>query len=314
MLADGANHTNQSEAPTEASTCTTPQKRVEWRTLDAATPKQYTDAVLCLRTKPSKLGLSPTLYDDFTWVHAHLNDDIHFVAQFLPWHRYFVHLYERELKSCGYNGVMSYWDWTLDTANRSSSSIWDPYHGFGGDGVGPGPYRLDSANPILDVCVQDGPFANLTVAYAEAAYTPHCLSRNFNDGLAAFPGDMRSSAFSARAVADVQARHDYDRYRQDLEGGPHDAVHKAVGGELAVASSPNDPLFYLHHTQIHRLWWLWQQSKYRPQEAYGGRKTQDGPEGRTTASLDDVMPYLGLVDDIKICFPGVLEFPISKAI
>ena len=29
-----------------------------------------TNAVLCLATKPSKVGLNTTLYDDFTWVHA----------------------------------------------------------------------------------------------------------------------------------------------------------------------------------------------------------------------------------------------------
>lgn len=27
---------------------------------------------------------------------------------------------------------------------------------------------------------------------------------------------------------------------------------------IAVYTSPGDPLFYLHHAQIDRVWWLWQ--------------------------------------------------------
>lgn len=58
-----------------AGGCATPEKRVEFRALDAAAQKQYTDAVMCLATKPSgiNLGLNTTLYDDFSYVHTHLN-------------------------------------------------------------------------------------------------------------------------------------------------------------------------------------------------------------------------------------------------
>ena len=59
----------------EAMGCTKPVKRVEFRTLDNAARKQYTDAVVCLTTKPSVLGLNTTLYDDFTYVHTQLNEE-----------------------------------------------------------------------------------------------------------------------------------------------------------------------------------------------------------------------------------------------
>ena len=61
--------------------CTTPEKRVEWRALDAATQKQYTDSVLCLMKKPSQLGLNTTRYEDFSWVHAHLNDQSNYILR-----------------------------------------------------------------------------------------------------------------------------------------------------------------------------------------------------------------------------------------
>lgn len=59
----------------EAKGCTKPVKRVEFRTLDNTVRKQYTDAVVCLTTKPSMLGLNTTLYDDFTYVHTQLNEE-----------------------------------------------------------------------------------------------------------------------------------------------------------------------------------------------------------------------------------------------
>ena len=55
--------------------CINPPKRVEWRELSAADQKGYIDAVLCLKTKPSRIGLKKsTLYDDFPYVHFKLND------------------------------------------------------------------------------------------------------------------------------------------------------------------------------------------------------------------------------------------------
>lgn len=54
--------------------CTTPVKRAEWRTLSKEHQRQYTDAVLCLKTKPSGLGLNTTRYDDFPYVHTKLDN------------------------------------------------------------------------------------------------------------------------------------------------------------------------------------------------------------------------------------------------
>jgi hypothetical protein len=45
-----------------------------------------------------------------------------------------------------------------------------------------------------------------------------------------------------------------------LESGPHNAVHRAVGGNMAQSNSPSDPVFYLHHANIDRIWAEWQQT------------------------------------------------------
>lgn len=47
--------------------------RVEWRDLPEATQIGYVEAVKCLDTLPSKLGLETSRYNDFSYVHSALN-------------------------------------------------------------------------------------------------------------------------------------------------------------------------------------------------------------------------------------------------
>ena len=50
----------------------------------------------------------------------------------------------------------------------------------------------------------------------------------------------------------------FPRFQRKLELGPHNDVHVAVGGTMATSSSPADPLFWLHHANLDRLWSRWQ--------------------------------------------------------
>jgi len=43
-----------------------------------------------------------------------------------------------------------------------------------------------------------------------------------------------------------------------LEGTVHAGTHNAVGGDMAGAASPTDPLFWLHHAFIDKTWADWQ--------------------------------------------------------
>jgi tyrosinase len=38
----------------------------------------------------------------------------------------------------------------------------------------------------------------------------------------------------------------------------HDGPHNAIGGDMGTSRSPNDPVFFLHHANIDRLWAEWQ--------------------------------------------------------
>jgi hypothetical protein len=48
---------------------------------------------------------------------------------------------------------------------------------------------------------------------------------------------------------------------QNAINGPHGSVHVLTGGQMSsVAFAGFDPIFYLHHCNVDRLWWNWQQS------------------------------------------------------
>ena len=42
-----------------------------------------------------------------------------------------------------------------------------------------------------------------------------------------------------------------------LEGTPHNRIHTFVGGDMRTALSPLDPIFWLHHCNIDRIWASW---------------------------------------------------------
>ncbi|KAL0634128.1 hypothetical protein Q9L58_006935 [Maublancomyces gigas] len=256
------------------STCTAPPQRKEWRTLPPHEKQAYLAAVLCLQRRASTLR--PTLpgavsrFDDFQGVHIQHMETVHLNGQFLPWHRYFTAVYEDALRvQCGFGGAQPYWDWTLDADGVwAESPVFSPIDGFGGNG----PYVPCEDQPFEAFCipngtgggcVPDGPFRNLTLHLGPGQNVhrnDHCLRRNFH---------LQSIQywFSASEVAQTLEEDSYVRFWRRLEGlfevhriGLHGAGHLGVGGTLSdVYSSPGDPLFYLHHANLDRLWWQWQQ-------------------------------------------------------
>lgn len=77
-----------------------------------------------------------------------------------------------------------------------------------------------------------------------------------------------------------------------LESNPHNQVHGRVGGDMAGFQSPLDPLFWIHHCNVDRLWEVWNRD-------FGGVNPSDptwlntsfefpDPEGRKRWRVEDV--------------------------
>ena len=181
----------------------------------------------------------------------------------------------------------------MDWEHPTAAPVWDPVHGFGGDSR---PHSRPSEEVIVgqDRCVTDGPFAGLQVHWFGEHDNPHCLSRGFLDKT-----DFNSIGyrFSPEAVEQILGHKDYHDFQQDLEDGPHLAIPHGVGGDFFFTVAPYDPVFILHHTQLDRLWWRWQQTHPSNQMAYSGPASH-GSE--SAASLNDMLPMSALAKSVKV--------------
>ncbi|KAK7719525.1 hypothetical protein SLS57_005724 [Botryosphaeria dothidea] len=119
---------------------------------------------------------------------------------------------------CGYTGGQPYWNETRDVGAIANSTIWDADAGFGGNGTG------------VDLCVEDGPFANLTLHFVKnAGRSDYCLSRDWDeetlDGASQSEIDVCLDSVDFETVWDC------------LEGQPHAAGHGGTGGTMSDLSS-----------------------------------------------------------------------------
>jgi tyrosinase len=223
-------------------------------------------------------------YDDFLTVHINMTQHVHMSAYFLPWHRGFLRLYELALQNeCGYSGTQPYWNWPLYASNLKGSPIFDgSEYSLSGDGavvaneanitLGPGVVLPHGSG---GGCVTSGPFVDYTVSmgpfeFAQAltgvlptnafTYNPRCLSRDLNTYIAetyTSQSDVDSLIFGSSTIAEFQDTMSGipGTYAMGVHGGGH-FVMGAIGSDMFA--SPGDPVFYLHHGMIDRVWTIWQ--------------------------------------------------------
>ncbi|KAG6887435.1 hypothetical protein C0995_015308 [Termitomyces sp. Mi166 len=302
------------ETNSTLATCI-PNQRKEWRSIEPLERADYLKAVQCLQHHPSKSGLpaARTRFDDFQGFHISVTTKVHEVGQFLPWHRWFLHAYEVALrKECNYTGHIPYWDWTKDAdpANPEAqvpvssshrhtylivlisfraSPLFDAIGGFGN-------------LPLVRGSLSSGVFAKYRLVFGTGPplnVTDHLIERGFD--VTMLPH------LTERAVKNTMNKTTFETFRIELEGRPitpqpkvHDSGHLAVGGEMGdTYSSPGDPLFYLHHANLDRLWWTWQRvDPHNRLYQISGRSTQTPPYYNVT--LNTTLPTGNLGKPVQI--------------
>ena len=180
-------------------------------------------------------------FGDYCW-QCHII--VHKASAFLPFHRYFLSIFEKTLRdTCGYNDYLPcdiplrnlnrrlithtrYWDWTKDWKDPASSPIWDKYLGFGGDG-----------NPDNEGCVEDGQFAGFEVSYRAGDYTPHCLARSFNSDNGT--GHFSGYRLRPEAVENTLEQNKYGDFLIQLETGSHNGIPDGINGDFHYFTAPN---------------------------------------------------------------------------
>lgn len=263
-----------------------PQVRYNAKSLSIAQRALLIDAIKGTKTLPSLYDPSTNAYD--YWVQLHYrayydpNMPAHMAAAFGPWHRWFMLLFEQELQQIHPEVTMPYWDWTVDQG--ADAYLWsDDFMGGEGDPddrwiLKSGPFRqgawqLGFIDPkSLD---QDG--------------TIYDLQRHF--GVYISGGQQTTRLPYAQEIADALSLPTYDvdpwddhsdpavSFRNNLEGfryaddgsrlpsENHNRVHNWIGGAMSEGASPNDPVFWLHHSMVDLIYTAWQarwRSPYLP--------------------------------------------------
>lgn len=170
--------------------------------------------------------------DERSWegqAYIHLDHCHRQPNHFLPWHRLYIWAFEeivRELTGMK-DWALPYWDWT------NARSIPDV---FFGDSEPLDTRTWDDADP------QAAPL----------------LDRNMGptDTISEFTVD----------TSDVVNQGTYAVFSSRLDRGPHGGVHVAVGGHMGWFLSPLDPLFWVHHCNVDRIWARWNQSHANPSQ------------------------------------------------
>ena len=227
--------------------------RVNHRELSGAQKKAFVDAVLALKNDVDSV-LHPghqKRYDDFVEIHKNamvgpgmFHPMPHGTPLFFPWHRVLLRQFELALQKVANDPTIAlpYWDWEMSGASNPFTANF-----LGGDG--------DAADGNR---VTTGPFAHgagkFPIRVWDTAHGDPALRREFGD-------DASSWLPTPTDVASGLAKTPYSpapsSFERVAEGVLHNPVHRWVGGNMADATSPNDPVFFLHHAFLDLLWERW---------------------------------------------------------
>ncbi|KAF8758340.1 Di-copper centre-containing protein [Rhizoctonia solani] len=278
-----------------AQTCSSLEVRREWRTFSKAERKGWIDAVNCLNKKPrngklrppvdtasyadakfhiAPLNESSTYYDDLVYIYHSLDWTILTMAPCLP-ARMDQHSPERMQLS------------------RSSAIL----------GMGK---RLHSdADDFLGSPLWDNDTESGLGGYSDDASDDYTIHTGALDIEVAYPvpGVLATSTFTPAEVEKLlnQPTGNFTLFHGYLEQlvGMHSAIHLMMGGDMgticpagssgtsncpverAATFSSNEPIFHLHHGNVDRLWWLWQEKNAANKYAFHGGSIQN------TSSLNE---------------------------
>jgi tyrosinase len=108
---------------------------------------------------------------------------------------------------------------------------------------------------------------------------PHTVTRTVG---------MFATLPNTAAVAAAMANGTFNTFAPALEG-IHNSGHVWVGGSMGgIATAPCDPVFWMHHAEIDRLWWEWQTANPGQNPPLAGAAATTDPWSETEADTRDI--------------------------
>ncbi|MEA2685584.1 MAG: tyrosinase, partial [Actinomycetota bacterium] len=179
-------------------------------------------------------------FADFRNVHTNAGSpEAHFNPGFLPWHRAYLLDLERELQKIDPSVALHYWRFDQPAPKVFSKDF------MGVPLASTGTLQFSPSNP-LQFWVTDG--------------TPGIVRRpQFNTQ------SQGASVISEAATLNLGGTTDpvYVDFR-GMEGNPHGSAHVSFTGSISdIPTAAKDPLFFMLHGNVDRLWAKWQWLKHR---------------------------------------------------
>ena len=178
-------------------------------------------------------------------VNIHFNFCPHGNWYLLPWHRAYVNQFEKIIAQLSNypSFVMPFWDWTTDRSIPAAFAS-PTYNGV--------------ANPLYDSTRT----MSTTATLPDDMVGPNVINSIIAETQFEIFGSSRGSITqNGTKIQQNSTNSSWQRTQGSqgpLESNPHNRVHNTIGGYmLDFLHSPNDPLFWLHHSNIDRLWSLW---------------------------------------------------------
>ncbi len=171
----------------------------------------------------------------------HINRCRHGAQDFLHWHRWYLFYFE---KSCGQligdaNFTLAYWNWS---ASR---------------GIIPGPFYTRNA---LNVQFWNDP-SNAQSSHWGPNPVKTIGIRGLANGQGLQDDPNVGQSFTQAAIDSIKQQSNFTIFTNQLETSPHNNAHVLVGtvrGHMGDGMSPLDPIFWLHHCNVDRIWAEWQ--------------------------------------------------------
>jgi tyrosinase len=158
---------------------------------------------------------------------------------FFSWHRMFTYYFERILRAATGDPdfALPYWNYTDLDAQR----------------VIPEAYRLpaDPSNALYNATRSGVYNGGVALPAADVSYSSGFDQVDFASTSAGV------ASFGGRAVTQAMHFPSPSPGSGEIERSPHNNVHNDIGGDMAGGESPLDPVFWLHHANIDRLWNRW---------------------------------------------------------
>ena len=241
------------------------------------------------------------------------NQMAHMGPKFLPWHRYILLRIEADLQEVlgDPDFALPYWDWEDCEADGDGTNLCPQL--FETEFLGSQGSCDSEEAAVTGYLVDEGFKTNLWSQVDENTMFNidglNCSSKPLQRAVGC-QDDIAAEAPSAEDVAGVFDREVYDAepydtcntdedvsMRQYLEGFQvgntdarcvlggcenHGRGHYFIGGDMGGQSTPNDPVFFLHHANVDRLWAMWQDENRASSETavdYGNPEYPDDWRG-----------------------------------